>query len=153
VNSVATAQEVHMTAHEFLNTFHEIQDLFRWECLEGGAIRGFLSDGSGSLAFDPVTAVLFASTRPEPVETDRMRAARQLGLSALASEALRDASDGTVWIDIDGHRVLDGFAEWLRRGIVKESGVDIDWNATGTETIEAPRSGVPLEPEIALQRF
>ena len=145
-----------MTTTEFLSEFSKAQDAFRWECLENGAVRGVLKSGKVRATFDPLTAVLFSRNEHVAVEADRVRAAEQLGLSTIDSEAIRDAADGVLWARVDGETVLDGYAEWIRSEVALAIGLEPDDARVLPPEIEAariPPTGIPLEPETQLQYF
>lgn len=145
-----------MTITDFMTEFSKVQDAFRWECLENGAVRGVSKSEKIRATFDPVTAILFSRNEQEPVEADRIRAAEQLGLSAIDSAAIRDAADGVLWARVDGETVLDGYADWIRGEVALAIGLELDDARTPPPEIEAariPPAGIPLEPETQLQHF
>jgi hypothetical protein len=145
-----------MRAADFLTEFSKVQEAFRWEYLENGAIRGVEASGRSRHAFDPLTAVLSVWSGQDPAGSDRMRAAEVLGLSPVDAEAIRDASDGILWKWVGGDVVLDARADWLREAIVVSAGLELDdigaVHPLAREVGMSP-AGVPLEPEAELQHF
>lgn len=145
-----------MKATDFLIEFSNVQGAFRWEYLGNGAIRGLPASGRSRQAFDPLTAVIAArgDAHGDAAGIDRVRAAEALGLSAVEAEAIRDASDGTLWKWLDGQMVLDARAEWIREAIAVSVGLEADdIGAVHPLARLLPPAGLPLEPETALQFF
>jgi len=149
-------REAYMTIKEFLVDLEKTADAFRWECLEGGAVRAMLKAGTTRTSFDPLTATLFFKNQQDPVDSDRVRAGEQLGLSNIDCRAIRDAADGSLWTWVEGSMVLDGYAEWLREGMSLAINLELtDGRQMSPESAmtRIPPAGIPLEPEAQLQHF